>query len=105
MSNKTPICIELTAEERAELECRSRALRAPHRAVVRAKAILLLAAGQTVSSVAREVGRERRHVRKWASRFERKRLQGLEDAPHSGRPARFSPRGGDTLGQAGLRAA
>jgi hypothetical protein len=105
MANKTPICIELIEDERAELERRARALCAPHRVVVRAKIILLLAAGQTLSSVAREVRRQRRHVRKWATRFERRRLQGLEDSPRSGRPARFSPLGGDPLGQAGLRAA
>ena len=101
----TPIRILLTDEERSALERMSRALSAPHRAVVRAKAILLLAAGQTVSAVSREVGRERRHVRKWAVRFQKKRLKGLEDLPRSGRPARFSPSGGDAPGEAGVRAA
>jgi predicted transcriptional regulator len=101
----TPISIKLTEEERTALERQSRALSAPYRAVVRAKVILLLAAGKTVSAVAREVGRQRKHVRKWALRFERKRLRGLEDAARSGRPARFSPRSRVAPGEAGVRAA
>jgi len=88
---RTPICIELSPEEKAELERVSRLLAAPHRAVVRARTVLLLAAGGSVSAVARQVGRQRRIVRKWAQRFVRKRLRGLEDLLRSGRPARFSP--------------
>jgi hypothetical protein len=37
---------------------------APHRAVVRARTILVLATGMPLSAVAREVGRGRRIVRK-----------------------------------------
>ena len=59
--------------------------------MIRARTILLLATGKPLSAVAREVGRQRRIVRKWAVRFVRKRLPGLEDAPRSGRPPRFSP--------------
>ena len=100
--NKTPIGIELTAEEREELERLSRAQRVPHRMVVRARTILRLATGKPLSAVAREVGRQRRIVRKWAVRFVRKRLRGLDDAPRSGRPPRFSPRRGDVPDQVGL---
>ena len=105
MPNKTSICIERTDDEREELERRSRALLAPHREVVRAKVILLLAAGQTIPSIAREVGRGRRHVQKWGERFQKKRLRGLEEGKRSGRPARFSPRSGSASGEARMRAA
>jgi hypothetical protein len=94
--------IELTSEERAELERRARSHVLAHRMVVRAKVILLLAAGGSVSAVARAVARQRGIVRKGAQRFTRQRLRGLEDAPRSGRPAVFSPRGGHPLGQARL---
>ena len=102
---KTDLRIELCGEEREELERLSRALVASHRAVVRAQTILLLAAGNSVSSVAREVGRGRRHVRKWGARFQKKRLRGLFDRHHSGRPARFSPGGRGTPGEARVRVA
>jgi hypothetical protein len=101
----TPIHIELTDKERSELEHVARGLALPHRAVVRAQVILAFAAGKSVSAIARQVGRQRRIVRKWAERFVRKRLRGLDDAPRSGRPARSSPRGGAAPRGAGLRAA
>ena len=99
-TNKTPIRIALSGAERDELERLARGLRMPHRAVVRAQTILGLAAGTPLSAVARTVGRQRRIVRKWATRFVRHRLGGLADAPRSGRPPRFPPGGGDVLGQA-----
>jgi hypothetical protein len=105
MGPRTPIRIELSDAERCELERLARAQCAPHREVIRAKVILRLAEGQTVSSIGREVGWERRIVRKWAERFQHKRLQGLSDSPRSGRPPRFSPRSGATPDQAGVRAA
>ena len=49
--NKTPIRIEVTAEEGQELERLSRAQRVPHRTVVRARTILRLATGKPLSAV------------------------------------------------------
>jgi hypothetical protein len=102
---QTDLRIELTEDERHELERLDRSLTAPHRAVVRARTILLLAAGLSVSAVAREVGRGRRIVRKWGVRFHKKRLGGLLDLHRSGRPPRFSPRSRRASGEAGVRAA
>jgi len=102
---KTDLRIELSDEERQELERLDRSLVEPHRAVVRARTILLLAAGMTLSAVARQVGRGRRIVRKWGERFQKKRLQGLLDLHRGGRPRRFCPRGGRASGEAGVRAA
>lgn len=102
---RTPIQITLSGDERMELERRARALTASHRSVVRAKVILLLSVGETVSDVARTVGYRRRIVRKWAWRFVEKRLEGLEDLPRSGCPARFSPSGSRSSNQVGVRAA
>jgi hypothetical protein len=90
-TNKTPIKIELASDERAMLEQVARSLAVAHRDVVRAQTILLLAEGLSVSAVGRQVGRARRIVCKWADRFIRKRLPGLDDAPRSGRPPHFSP--------------
>jgi transposase len=59
---------------------------------MRARAVLLGAAGESVSDIARRVGRDRKWVRHWLTRFARERLVGLQDAPRSGRPPKFSPR-------------
>ncbi len=101
----TPIQIRLTLEERQELESRARGLRTAHRDVVRAKIILLIAQGQPLAVVAREVSRERKVVRKWAHRFMKKRLQGLLDKSGRGRVPVFSPGGGYDAGEARVRAA
>lgn len=102
---KTDLRIELSDEERQALERLDRSLVAPHRAVVRARTILLLAAGMTVSEVARQVGRGRRIVRKWGDRFQKKRVGGLADLGGRGRQARFPPRGGRAPCETGVRAA
>jgi hypothetical protein len=102
MSRKTTIVIELTPEERSELERRARSLAEPHRTVVRAKLVLMLADGKGFTAAADAVGLQRRIVYKWAGRFLRKRVDGLEDKPRSGRPPRFSPGGCDAAGQGRL---
>ena len=101
-TNKTPIRIELTREERETLEQIARSLVRPHRDVVRAQIVLGLADGMTVSAVGRRVGRARRIVCKWADRFVRKRLRGLDEEARSGRPPLFSPDRHDAPGQARL---
>jgi transposase len=72
----------------------------PHRDVVRARTILLLTDGVSQSEVSRRVGLQRRIVRKWAQRFVERGLLGLNDAPRSGRPPRFSPGGENAPRQA-----
>lgn len=101
-TNKTPLRIELTCDEREILEQLSRSFAVAHRDVVRAQTILLLAEGMPVSAVGRKVGRTRRIVHQWGDRFVRKRLRGLEDLPRSGRPPRFSPDRGHAPGEAGV---
>jgi hypothetical protein len=100
----SPIRIELNDDERATLEMIARAQALPHRAVVRAKLMLLLADGRSISGAASDLGQQRRIVRKWAERFVRKRLRGLDDAARSGRPARFPPGDRDGASQARVRA-
>src|SRR6266704_249459 len=99
---ETPIRIELAEAERAELETLARSHVASHGHVVRARIILGVAAGRTLTSVAREVRCGRRIVRKWAQRFCRKRMDGLCDEPRPGRSPVFSPDGCGTVGQAGV---
>ena len=103
--NTTPIHIELTSDERTELAARTRSQVMAHRDVLRARIVLLLADGCSVSSVARQVGKTRKIVRKWGERFVTKRLEGLHDKPGRGREPVFSPRDRGASGEARMRAA
>ena len=102
---KTRIDVRLSEAEREELGRRARGQLVPHRDVIRAKMILRLAEGAPIGRVALETGKQRRIVRKWAERFVKKRLLGLQDKEGRGRPPRFSPRSRDSCGQARVRAA
>jgi hypothetical protein len=101
----SPIEIHLTTDERAELERLRRSQTASVRDVERARIILALADNMNIGRVAADLHLTRDCVRKWAKRFERRRIAGLVDASRSGRPPRFSPRGGDVRDEARLRAA
>jgi hypothetical protein len=100
-----PVEIVLEPSERIVLDEIAGALVMPYRDVVRARVILMVADGVSLSEISRKVGLARRIVRKWAARFAVDRFRGLADAPRSGRPPRFSPDRGDVSGQARVRAA
>ncbi len=57
----------------------------------RARAILLLAAGERYAHVAERVGLAERHVRKWAVRFGDQGVAGLHDKSRPGRAPVFPP--------------
>ena len=101
---KPALRLELSEAVRRTLEGWLRATSTPLGKARRARALLLLADGMSYIETARLVGLAERHVRKWARRFVREGLDGLEDLPRSGRPPAFPPSGGDGGGQAGLRA-
>src|SRR5580692_3883355 len=88
---KAPLKVVLDREQRIVLDEIARSLTYSYRDVIRARTILLLADGVSQAEVARRVGLRRRIVRKWAERFVERGLRGLDDAPRSGRPPRFSP--------------
>jgi ATP-dependent protease HslVU (ClpYQ) ATPase subunit len=104
-AKKAPLKVVVDREQRMVLDDIARAMVLPYRDVIRARTILMLADGVSQAEVARRVGLRRRIVRKWAERFVERGFLGLEDAPRSGRPPRFSPDRGDPPGQARLRAA
>lgn len=66
-----------------------RAQKSEQRMVLRASIILKCALGLTSSSVADDLNVSVRTVRKWRDRFASDRMEGLQDARRSGRPARF----------------
>ncbi len=93
MTRHSPFVIELSPENRAVLEQRSRAYTGPHRAVVWAKIVLLAAEGQENTAIAERLDVPVQLVSTWRKRFFEQGLDGLKDRPRSGRPRAFSPCG------------
>ena len=80
--------IILTDKERETLRRWSRGRSTPARLVLRAKIVLLAAAGKMNKDISIEAGTTRQTVGLWRSRFAQERLAGIEkDAPGRGRPA------------------
>jgi hypothetical protein len=102
---KTSLCVVLTPEERAHLERTLRCTTTSLGLARRYRAILEVADGVPLVSVARLVDLTEKHVRKWVQRFLNDRLEGLRDRPGRGRKPVFSPRGSDARGEDRLRAA
>jgi hypothetical protein len=97
--------VSVTAKQREELDALLRRPSVAAGVAKRARAILLLADGTSVSATGRIVQLQRRHLYKWANRFGRQGVAGLYDGKRTGRPPVFSPRGCDSFGQDCLRAA
>lgn len=82
--------VRLTRRERESLEEVTRHQRGEARAYRRARMVLLAAAGESISSIARHMGTCRLRVGQWLRRFQARRLLGLEDRPRSGRPVEIT---------------
>ena len=101
MARRSPFDIRLTAAEKAKLKWTARKYTLPHREVVRARIVLYAAEGLSNQEIGDRLDTPREVVSKWRKRFHDQRLDGLEERPRSGRPARFSPlrgRGGEGPG-------
>lgn len=82
------IPISLTDQEESALATLSRSRTAPARSVMRAKIVLLAAAGGENHEIADELGLDRATVAKWRTRFATQRLPGIErERPGRGRRA------------------
>ncbi len=91
VSSQSPFAIVLTPKERAELKHLARKRTLPYQEVVRAKIVLLAAAGLDNGEIAARVDSSREVVGKWRKRFFEERLAGLEERPRPGRPRAFPP--------------
>jgi len=100
---KTPLVITLTPQQKDQLESLLRRTTINAGLAQRVRIILLLAEGHSITATAQSVGDQRRIVRKWGKRFVENGLEGLEDAPRSGRPPVFSPLRGAAHRQDRLR--
>jgi transposase len=83
--------LQLTSDERAELEAMTRATRIPAGLGRRARLILALAARTPYERITAQLGFAPSSISRWKQRFHGARVMGLRDAPRSGRPDRLSP--------------
>jgi CRP-like cAMP-binding protein len=82
---KTSFTIRLTPAQRQTLLAWQRATTISAGRARRARIILLLADGVTITDIAAAVGMSRRHTYKWIQRFVQEGLEGLEErarGPH-----------------------
>jgi transposase len=86
--------IDLSNDQRQELETVARAGSTPQSLAFRCRVILHAAADDnpTNRQIAEQLDCDRHTVGQWRERFFAQGLVGLQDAPRSGRPRRFSPR-------------
>jgi transposase len=91
MPRRSPYEVDLSEEERVELERRARKYSSPYRDVVRARIVLMAAQGLANEEIAARLDTPRQVVSKWRKRFVEQRVAGLEELPRGGRPAVFSP--------------
>jgi transposase len=86
---RSPYVVALSDVDRVVLEERARAYVEPFREVVRAKIVLLAAAGMANVRIAARLGLDVDTVSKWRKRFALEGLDGLRDRERSGRPRSF----------------
>jgi transposase len=80
------VTIELSDDERAQLEAWTRRRTSAQALAQRSRIVLLAAEGLTNTAIAERLGVGRPMVTKWRSRFAELRLDGLTDEPRPGRP-------------------
>lgn len=88
---KTNLKIKIDEESQETLKSWLRQQKIELRLAKRAKAILLLAEGESYTATSKQVGLTDRNVRKWAKRFMEEGIKGLYDKARSGRKPVFSP--------------
>ena len=77
----TALHVSMTPEERATLAAWQLKTSMPWGQVRRARIILLLADGRSITEVARMVDISRRFVYKWVERFQAQGVEGLREPP------------------------
>ena len=89
MPRRSPFDIALSRQEREVLESRARKYTLPYYEVIRAKMILLAAAGYSNDDIAAALSVGRDVVSLWRKRFFYERVAGLAERPRPGRPRVF----------------
>src|SRR6201988_986131 len=86
----TAVEIELTDEERVQLESWARRRTSAQGLADRSRIVLAAAEGPKKPEIARRPGATRTRVTKWRTRFAAHRFEGLPDEPRPGRPRTIS---------------
>src|SRR4051794_28821362 len=86
MPSSVAAAIELTGEERAQLEAWTRRRTSAQGLAQRSRIVLAAVDGVTNTEIARRLGVSRPMVTKWRNRFAEYRLDGLVDERRPGRP-------------------
>jgi transposase len=86
MPSNTAVGIELSVEERAQLEAWTRRRSSAQALAQRSRIVLAAAEGLKNTEIAERVGVSRTTAAIWRSRFAEHRLDGLTDEPRPGRP-------------------
>src|SRR5690349_15568913 len=102
---RTPLCLDLSPNERSTLEHWLRCTTVSNGLAQRVRVLLRFADGQGIRQISRDLGLARQTVRLWIARFNKKRLAGLDDLPRPGRPVIFSPHSRHAVDQDRLRTA
>lgn len=82
--------LELSAEDRAELQVINRSTRAEYRMVHRARIILLLSDGKTYSEIKKELSTNHQAISKWKKRFQEHGISGLSDLSGRGHDKKYT---------------
>ena len=86
MASSLLVAVDLTDEERAQLEAWTRRRTSAQALALRSRIVLLAADGLNNTQIAGRLGVHRNVAGKWRSRFVEHRLDGLTDEPRPGRP-------------------
>jgi transposase len=90
MPISTAVPIELSEDERSQLESWARRRSSAQALAQRSRIVLLAAEGLTNTAIAERLGVYRPMVTKWRSRFAEHRLDGLTDEPRPGQPRKIT---------------
>ena len=83
---RSAVAIDLTVEERAELEGLARRRRTAQGLARRARIVLMAADGHENKLISQQLGADQNTVGKWRRRFAERRVDGLLDEPRPGAP-------------------
>jgi transposase len=86
MPPNVAVAIELSEQERLQLEAWTRRRTSAQALALRSRIVLAAAAGLKNTEIAERLGINRAMAAKWRSRFAEQRLDGLTDEPRPGRP-------------------
>src|SRR3954471_18556553 len=90
MPPNVAVAIELSEDERAQLEAWTRRRTSAQALAQRSRIVLLAAEGLKNVEIARRLGVHRPMVTKWRNRFAEHRLEGLTDEPRPGQPRKIT---------------